>query len=96
MVNCLPGMLRPGECFVRLMMCGGCHLSLQQRAVVSKNPCYLLGDVRVLQAVSEERRPSLREISCDLIDMIVFPIEGHCPHSEEIAGSDLDGDHQEW
>lgn len=88
----LPGVLRSGECFVRLSVHGKYPKSLQQWVVVSKNPCYLLGDVRVLQAVSEEHRPALREISRDLVDVIVFPIEGSRPHSNEIAGSDLDGD----
>lgn len=88
----LPGILQSGECFVRITFHGRFPKSLRQKVVVSKNPCYLLGDVRVLQAVSEEDRPALRDLSHDLVDVVVFPIEGIRPHSEEIAGSDLDGD----
>lgn len=89
----LPGLLHYGECLVRITMKGGQPMSLQnQRVVVSKNPCYLLGDVRVLRAVSSMERPELHRLEKDLVDCIVFPIEGVRPHSEEIAGSDLDGE----
>eukprot|EP00978_Attheya_sp_CCMP212_P042524 scaffold260436_cov51-Attheya_sp.AAC.2 len=89
----LPGKLRPGECMVRLTMRGREPFSLHdQFVIVSKNPCYLLGDIRVLRAVSAVERPELRELERDLVDCIVFPIEGTRSHSEEIAGSDLDGD----
>jgi len=89
----LRGILKYGECLVRLTMRGEGPFSLHnQQVVVSKNPCYLLGDVRVLRAVSSLERPELRALERDLIDCIVFPIEGPQPHSEQIAGSDLDGD----
>lgn len=89
----LPGILRYGECLVRVTMKGGQRVSLQnQRVIVSKNPCYLLGDVRILRAVSSVERPELHRLEKDLVDCIVFPIEGVRPHSEEIAGSDLDGE----
>ena len=55
------------------------------RVVVAKNPCYHPGDVRVLTCVDE---PSCHH----LVDCIVFPTQGDRPHSDEIAGSDLDGD----
>ncbi|CAB9503937.1 polymerase alpha-associated DNA helicase A [Seminavis robusta] len=88
-----PGILQPGECLVRVTMKGGTPVSLQhQKVIVSKNPCYLLGDIRVLTAVSSHERPQLKELENDLVDTIVFPIVGDRPHSEEIAGSDLDGD----
>lgn len=87
--NRLAGILEPGECMVRLTMRGDKQISLRGPVVVSKNPCYLLGDVRVLRAVSSADRPELRALESDLVDCLVFPIEGERPHSEEIAGSDL-------
>lgn len=89
----LPGRLRYGECLVRIMV-GGNAVSLNgQRVFVSKNPCYLLGDIRVLHAVSSLERPSLHQLERDLVECIVYLIEGDRPHCGEIAGSDLDGDH---
>jgi RNA dependent RNA polymerase len=89
----IKGLLRPSECLVRITMKGGEKISLQnQMVVVSKNPAYLLGDVRVLRAVSSLEKPGLKVLESDLVDCIVFPVEGDRPHSEEIAGSDLDGD----
>eukprot|EP00977_Amphora_coffeiformis_P014749 scaffold4223_cov189-Amphora_coffeaeformis.AAC.9 len=86
------GRLKSGECLIRLTMRGDKQFSIRGDTVVSKNPCYLLGDIRVLRAVSSADRPELWDLEKDLIDCIVFPIEGERPHSEEIAGSDLDGD----
>ena len=89
----LPGILKYGECMIRVTMKGGKRISLQnQKVVVSKNPCYLLGDIRILKAVSSFQYPELESLERDLVDCIVFPIEGDTPHSNEIAGSDLDGE----
>ena len=75
-----------GECFVRISVNGlPKTLAKGTRVTVGKNPCYLLGDVRVLTAVDH---PELNH----LVDCIVFPVKGKSPHSAEIAGSDLDGD----
>ena len=75
-----------GECFVRVSINGFPKTIEQGTSVtVGKNPCYLLGDVRVLKAVDH---PALNH----LVDCIVFPVRGIRPHSTEIAGSDLDGD----
>ena len=75
-----------GECFVRVSINGSPKTIEQGTSVtVGKNPCYLLGDVRVLKAVDY---PALNH----LVDCIVFPVRGIRPHSTEIAGSDLDGD----
>lgn len=82
------GILKPGECLVRITMRGQeqpYSLSGQQ-VMVGKNPSYLLGEIRVLKAVSSAERPELRQIERDCVDCIVFPIEGNQPHSEQIAG----------
>ncbi len=78
------GKLQYGECFFRYTE-RGLPKTLCGSVVVAKNPCYLLGDVRVLKCVSV---PGLDH----LVDCIVFPIQGDRPHPSEIAGSDLDGD----
>lgn len=54
-----------------------------------KNPCLHPGDIRRLEAINDSKlRPFIR-------DCIVFPVLGSRPHSNEISGSDLDGD-QYW
>ena len=59
------------------------------KVLVTKNPCLCPGDIRRLQAVDI---PALRPF---IRDCIVFPVLGSRPHSNEISGSDLDGD-QYW
>ncbi|GER56874.1 Rna-dependent RNA polymerase [Striga asiatica] len=57
------------------------------KVVVTKNPCLHPGDVRVLEAVYDERfRRS------NLVDCLVFPQKGERPHPNECSGGDLDGD----
>ena len=76
-----------GECFFRPTINGQPH-TISGKVIVAKNPCYFLGDVRVLTAVDGSRVKHL----CHLIDCIVFPTRGKRPHPDEITGSDLDGD----
>lgn len=57
--------------------------------LVTKNPCLHPGDFRKLQAVD------VPVLSHCMRDCIVFPATGPRPHSDEISGSDLDGD-QYW
>ena len=56
--------------------------------VLTKNPCHHPGDLRIFQAVV---RPELYT----MVDVIVFPQKGPRPHSNEISGSDLDGNEKE-
>jgi hypothetical protein len=83
--------LNYGECLVRVTVRGEAK-SIKGFVIVSKNPCYLRGDVRVLKAVDSSDYPQLRSLERDLVDCIVFPTKGRRPHFNEIAGSDLDGD----
>ena len=81
------GLLQYGECFFRPYIRGQ-PTTLSGKVLVAKSPCYLLGDVRVLTCIANDRVKGLEH----LVDCIVFPTCGKRPHPTEIAGSDLDGD----
>ena len=57
-----------------------------QEVMVVRNPCYHLGDIRVLKLV--KNNPQYHHLS----DCVVFPTKGHRPHADESSGGDLDGD----
>lgn len=78
------GVLNYGQCYFRPTIQGK-PKTLSGRVTVAKNPCYLLGDIRVLTAVDVHGLEHL-------VDCVVFPVQGKRPHPMEIAGSDLDGD----
>lgn len=84
------GLLDYRKCFLRLTISGK-PTTIRGQVVVCKNPCYLLGDIRVLTAVGDTDNPAVRKLN-HLVDCIVFPTRGERPHPNEIAGSDLDGD----
>lgn len=60
---------------------------LKGKVVVTKNPCLHPGDVRVLEAVYDEKLDGM-----GLVDCLVFPQKGERPHPNECSGGDLDGD----
>lgn len=57
-----------------------------QEVMVVRNPCYHLGDIRVLKLV--KNKPQYEYLN----DCIVFPTKGSRPHADESSGGDLDGD----
>ncbi|CAF0772211.1 unnamed protein product [Didymodactylos carnosus] len=88
------GQLKYGECFIQYTCLDdesskGKLRIVEGDVLVTKNPCLYPGDFRKLKAVNV---PQLRE---HIHDCIVFPVNGPRPHSNEISGSDLDGD-QYW
>ena len=56
-----------------------------QRFVVTRNPCYHPGDLRVLKMTKEKQGYE------NLRDCLVLPVKGPCPHAFECFGGDLAG-----
>ncbi|XP_057317089.1 uncharacterized protein LOC130662285 [Hydractinia symbiolongicarpus] len=78
------GQLKYGQCYVRITI-DDMAKTIRGKIVSGRMPCYLLGDIRVLEAVDI---PELQH----LVDCVVFPTQGTRPHADEQAGGDLDGD----
>lgn len=81
------GILREGECYVRITMDGnGEPLTLTNSEVlVTRNPCLHPGDLQKFRLVDKI------ELS-HLVDCIVFPTRGKRPSADLMSGGDLDGD----
>ncbi|KRZ44665.1 putative RNA-dependent RNA polymerase 1, partial [Trichinella pseudospiralis] len=83
------GLLHPGQVFIQ------CSANIQRpgedkrvitgKVLVTKSPSVVPGDVRILTAVD-------LEVYHYLNDVIVFPKIGYRPVTDQMAGSDLDGD----
>ncbi|KRZ71930.1 putative RNA-dependent RNA polymerase 1, partial [Trichinella papuae] len=83
------GLLHPGQVFIQ------CSANIQRpgedkrvitgKVMVTKSPSVVPGDVRILTAVD-------LEVYHYLNDVIVFPKIGYRPVTDQMAGSDLDGD----
>ncbi|OTF77947.1 hypothetical protein BLA29_000316 [Euroglyphus maynei] len=58
---------------------------LEGEIMVTKFPCTSIGDVRKFKAVNVKLLKHIK-------DCLVFPAKGNRPHTNEMAGSDLDGD----
>lgn len=88
------GVLNYGEIFLRISPSNGENEKDEQvieaeKVIVTKNPCLHPGDIRILKAVNT---PLAQNKFKDLVNCIVFPAKGPRPHTDEISGSDLDGD----
>jgi regulator of nonsense transcripts 1 len=81
------GVLREGECSVRVTMDdGGQPQTLTgSNVLVTRNPCLHPGDVQKFRAVEKA------ELS-HLVDCIVFSTQGRRPSADLMSGGDLDGD----
>ena len=82
------GTLKSGEVF----FCCSTTLSpksapriITGRVAVTRSPINHAGDIRFFQAVDV---PALHHLT----DVVVFPIRGDRPHTDEIGGGDCDGD----
>eukprot|EP00118_Oscarella_pearsei_P028510 m.2323 g.2323 ORF g.2323 m.2323 type:complete len:1118 (+) comp8576_c0_seq1:109-3462(+) len=77
--------LKNGEMFIQVKRVTGGPFVVTGPVVVTKNPCFHPGDIRVLQAVN-------KPVLSHLVNVVTFPAKGDRPHTDEISGSDLDGD----
>eukprot|EP01132_Coremiostelium_polycephalum_P002570 gene2570-3184_t len=82
--------LGPNQVFVQLINHlpngGKVREVIKGKVIVTKNPCLLPGDIRILDAVDI---PQLRD---SFIDVLVFSMNSKVPNFKESSGSDLDGD----
>ncbi len=85
--NGQPGILREGECFVRITLDGDglATTIINTEVMVTRNPCLHPGDLQKFKAVD------VKDFS-HLVDCIVFSTEGRRPGADLMSGGDLDGD----
>ena len=74
----LDGILKPGECYFQPTFNGRPLMLNEKICLVAKSPSYHLGDIRILKLTSCEKL-------AHLYDVLVFPIQGYRPHSNEIV-----------
>ena len=63
--------------------------TLTGQVILAKNPVLHPGDIRKFQCISN---PAIQKALGHLVDVVVFPQVGKRPHTNELSGSDLDGD----
>ena len=85
------GILKDGECVVRVTMDGDGvpRTIVGTEVLVTRNPCLHPGDLQKFKAV---QHPELSH----LVDCIVFPTKGRRPSADLMSGGDLDGDKCTW
>ncbi|GIL83982.1 hypothetical protein Vretifemale_12713 [Volvox reticuliferus] len=74
-----------GQCFFQPLVDGQAQSLVGGHVLMIRNPCYDIGDVRVLEVVDV---PSCRHLE----DVLVLPVDGPRPTADESSGGDLDGD----
>ena len=83
------GILDEGEIFCRISISNEVkdesNKTITGNVIVTKCPCLFPGDIRVLKAIDDKQL-------YHYINVVVFPQKGRRPHTNEISGSDLDGD----
>lgn len=81
------GLLKDGECVVRVTMDGDgqAQTIVGTQVLVTRNPCLHPGDLQKFRAVFH---PELSH----LVDCVVFPTAGKRPSADLMSGGDLDGD----
>ncbi|CAF0965632.1 unnamed protein product, partial [Didymodactylos carnosus] len=77
--------LKYGQVFIQIEQYEKPAIIIQKPVIVTKNPCFHPGDIRLLDAIDV---PKLHQLT----NVIVFPMDGDRPLTLEISGSDLDGD----
>lgn len=86
-------LLKPGQIYVCISESNGVkkedYRVIAGRVIVTKNPCLHPGDIRILEAMNTVE---ICKRFGHLVNCVVFPAIGTRPHTDEIAGSDLDGD----
>ena len=88
------GVLKEDEIYVCLSPSNGenpgdLQIIAEDKVIITKNPCLHAGDIRILKAVNNDR---VRGNLSHLVNCIVFPSKGTRPITDQISGSDLDGD----